>query len=174
MEKGGNFQPLGGLVQTVAAIPTASGSVLLNLHRLMGMDHPSAPVVKVSPRATVEFQVATPSKVETAKEKAVEAGMANLTLDEVRNLYPQWKIERFTSGMVVLRERIDSQGKMFLGINNGYVALFYGQPGKPEGIERVTGVQVNKLRPEDQARLQRGIPVKNLEEAFGYMEGLAN
>ncbi len=173
MESGGHFQALGGLTQVVAALPAKEAPVLRDLTRFMGLSRPF-PIVKVKPQAMVEFKVTTPGKVETADERAVEAGIANLTLDEVRNLYPQWKIERFTSGMVVLHERIDSEGAMFLGVNNGYVALFYGQPGKPEGIERVTRIQVTKLRPEDQARLQQGIPVKNLEEALSYTEGLGN
>jgi hypothetical protein len=61
---------------------------------------------------------------------------------------------------------------MFIGIKDGYVAVFYGKPGPKAIVKEVTTIAVNKIMPQDVEELRRGMVVQSREELLRTLEGM--
>jgi len=61
---------------------------------------------------------------------------------------------------------------MFIGIKDGYVAVFYGKPGPKAILKEVTKISVNNIMPQDVEELRRGLVVQSREEMLRTLEGM--
>lgn len=101
-----------------------------------------------------------------------------LTLDDLRTIYRDWSIELDGSD-ILLNSAIDGlceycREKIFVGIHEGRVAVYYGEPGGEAWLKEVTEIPVENLPPREQEDLRAGIPVEDEEELPHILEGLMN
>lgn len=100
-----------------------------------------------------------------------------LTLAQLQAAYPGWTIEYFDPAQVRMTLLVDSfcrehANGLYLGIKDGYVAVYYGRPGIKPIVKEVTKISVNRLVAEDIAELEKGIIVNTKEELLRTLEGM--
>jgi hypothetical protein len=61
---------------------------------------------------------------------------------------------------------------MFLGVKDGYVAVFAGRPGPRAILREITRIPVQQLSAADVAELRQGMVVKSREELLRTLEGM--
>ncbi|HHY36966.1 MAG TPA: hypothetical protein GX518_04670 [Firmicutes bacterium] len=114
---------------------------------------------------------------EVLRERTPEDELG-LTLDDLRTIYRDWNVELKGSD-VVLTSAIEGlcdncREKIFVGIHEGRVAVYYGEPGGKAWLKEVTEIPVDNLPPRERADLEAGIPVKDEGELPHILEGLMN
>ncbi|NLP19012.1 MAG: hypothetical protein GX376_07975 [Firmicutes bacterium] len=101
-----------------------------------------------------------------------------LTLEELQAIYLDWNIEDVGLDVILTSEVEglceDCRSNIFVGIHEGRVAVFFGQPGGESWLKEVTELPIANLPPREQADLERGIPVENEKELLHILEGLMN
>ncbi len=61
---------------------------------------------------------------------------------------------------------------IFVGIKDGYVAVYYGVPGSKQIVKSVTAIPVTQLTSMDIEELTKGLIVENKEDLLRTLEGL--
>lgn len=101
-----------------------------------------------------------------------------LTLEDLRAIYPDWNIEDVAMDVILTSEVEglceDCRSRIFVGIHEGRVAVFFGEPEGESWLKEVTELPVTNLPPREQADLERGIPVQDERELWHILEGLMN
>lgn len=105
------------------------------------------------------------------------ANLIGITQQQLLKIYPGWTIDKFDVNEVEMVLKVDSYCRdhanhMFLGIKDGYVAVYYGKPGTKAILKEVTTIPLNRLMPQDVDELKRGLQVQNREELLRTLEGL--
>ncbi|MEN6412613.1 MAG: BofC C-terminal domain-containing protein [Veillonellales bacterium] len=113
---------------------------------------------------------------EELRTKATDS-LIGLNYFQVQKMYSGWNIDKFDNHEVVMSLKVDSYcrehaNNMFIGIKDGYVAVFNGKPGSKAIVKEVTKIAVDKLHPQDVEELKRGMVVKSREELLRTLEGL--
>ena len=103
--------------------------------------------------------------------------LVNLNYHQFQNVYSSWTIETFDDLEVKMILKVDSlcrehTNHQFIGLQDGYVAVFYGKPGNKPLLKEVTKIPVGKLLPEDASELNKGMIVHSREELLMFIEGL--
>jgi len=103
--------------------------------------------------------------------------LVGLTIYQLQNVYQGWVFDKFDTDEVNMTLKIDGfcrehANNMFIGIQDGRVAVFYGKPDSKRIVKEVTKIQVNKLMVQDVEELQRGLVVSSTEELLGTLEGM--
>ena len=101
----------------------------------------------------------------------------NFNYQQFQNVYSGWNIQKFDTVAVEMTLKVDSlcrehANNQFIGVKDGYVAVFYGKPGNKPLLKEVTKIPVAKLLAEDEAELKRGMIVQSREELLLFIEGL--
>jgi len=60
----------------------------------------------------------------------------------------------------------------FAGVQDGYVAIYYGAPRQGAPLKQLTAVRVELLPRDFQASLQRGIPIRDDHALMLFLEGI--
>lgn len=113
---------------------------------------------------------------EELRTKATDS-LVGLNYFQVQKMYSGWNIDKFDNKEVVMSLKIDSYcrehaNNMFIGVQDGYVAVFNGKPGAKAIVREVTKIAVDKLHPQDVEELKRGMVVQSREELLRTLEGL--
>jgi hypothetical protein len=91
--------------------------------------------------------------------------------------YEGWTVVDFSESFIRLKKVIDDfcPDKYYIGVDKGVIALFHGEPGKGDQIvmERTT-ISIEFLRDSDKKLLEKGIPIKDVQEFFKIREGFSN
>lgn len=99
--------------------------------------------------------------------------LINLTEEELKKLYPNWKVESFGSERVVLSTDVDEQcpNHYIVKEYDGKVGLFYQIPvnGK-DFIRDIGNINIEQLRQDDREKLKKGIAVDSDEELAQLLE----
>lgn len=103
--------------------------------------------------------------------------LVGLNFNQVQNIYSGWSLEKFDTKEVEMTLKVDSlcrehSNNMFIGIENGYVTVFYGIPGPKAIVKEVTKIPVNSLMPQDVDELRQGLIVQSKEELLRTLEGM--
>lgn len=103
--------------------------------------------------------------------------LIGLNLNQVQKVYAGWTIEKFDTKEVVLSLKVDSYcrehaNNMFIGVKDGFVAVYYGKPGPRAIIRETTRIPLTNLSPEDQDELRHGMVVQSREEVLRTLEGM--
>lgn len=103
--------------------------------------------------------------------------LIGMTTQQLRQVYQGWELELFDINEIVLSLQVDGfcrnhSDNMFVGIHNGYVSVFYGQPGAKALLKEETNIPLNTVQAQDQAELVKGIVVKDRSELLQTLEGL--
>jgi hypothetical protein len=105
------------------------------------------------------------------------SNLVGLNYQQVQKIYSGWNIDKFDTAEVEMTLKVDSYcrehaNNMFLGIRDGYIAIYYGKPGPKAIVKEVTNIPVNKLMPQDVEELRRGMEIKSREELLRTLEGM--
>lgn len=103
--------------------------------------------------------------------------LVGLTIYQLQNVYQGWVFDKFDTDAVHMTLKIDGYcrehaNNMFIGIQDGRVAVFYGKPDSKRIVKEVTNIQVNKLMVQDVEELQNGLVVNSTEELLRTLEGM--
>lgn len=114
---------------------------------------------------------------EMLRAKPSEAQLG-LTLTQFQAVYPGWTIEHFDAVEVRMSLQVDSfcrdhANAMYIGVQDGFVAVYYGRPGMKPIIKEVTKIPISNLVAEDAEELRKGIIVNSKEELLRTLEGLS-
>ncbi len=116
---------------------------------------------------------------EKVAEERAGFRLAGLGREELASRFPGWTLEEFSPHRVVLRrvEEGPCPGEedgeaFFVGVEDGYVVVFRGRPGKGGEVFWRTRIPVGDLLPEDAEKLQRGVGFRSEVEVWRFLEGL--
>lgn len=103
--------------------------------------------------------------------------LVGLTIYQLQNVYQGWIFDKFDRDEVQMTLKIDGYcrehaNNMFIGIQDGRVAVFYGKPDSKRIVKEVTNIPVNKLMVQDVEELQQGLAVSSTEELLSTLEGM--
>ncbi|MGI6034965.1 MAG: BofC C-terminal domain-containing protein [Limnochordia bacterium] len=97
------------------------------------------------------------------------------TREELSAQYGDWKILEFSPELV----RVETEGgpcpfhaRLYLGIADGYAAVFQGRPGRGGVVLKKTNVPLHRIPETERQRLSEGIPVGSEQEALQILEGM--
>ncbi|MDR7865227.1 MAG: BofC C-terminal domain-containing protein [Sporomusaceae bacterium] len=172
-----------GLLAAGAAFAAAYGSGLLPWP---GKESPARDTevakqdTKIKITATTDFtQKITYLKCgdeETFHSKPAD-NLVGLTAAQVQKVYTGWTMDKFDTQEAVLSLKIDSYcrehaNNTFIGVKDGYVAVYSGRPGPRAIVKEITRIPVQQLTIEDIEELKRGMVVKSREELLRTLEGM--
>lgn len=105
--------------------------------------------------------------------------LIGLNYNQIVKMYPDWSIEKFDTDAVEMSLNVDSYcrehaNNLFIGIDDGYVASFYGKPGPKAILKEKTKIETSSLTAQDLEELKRGIVVQSREELMRTLEGLGS
>lgn len=111
-------------------------------------------------------------------DREPEDGKALINLSEasLRNRYPEWKINEFSSKQVILRKEIQTYcpRHFIIGAKDGFIAIYvYNSEGK-KVMHELTDYPTSVLTTEDQKNLEYGIVADTEEELQQKLEGLSD
>ncbi|MCK8825210.1 BofC C-terminal domain-containing protein [Fuchsiella alkaliacetigena] len=105
---------------------------------------------------------------------------AEKVLSQLATRYQDWQVVESNEQEVVLRKELagncpEHQVELYLGIEDGFVAIFSGPPGSEEAtLQRQTEISIEYLPPSEIKSLEAGIKAESEEELLGLLEGLAS
>jgi len=105
--------------------------------------------------------------------------MIGLTKKDLEQVYNGWNIDEFSPSKVQLTLRVKRQAevnipKYYLGIKDGYVAVFKDPPGPKARLKQMSKIPIKSLPEQEVKDLERGIQVKSEEELLEILEGLSS
>jgi len=160
------------VLTAVVAVALASAVAWGGYRYLEASTPASHPQTAVLGKGTeIFFRVAGGGRIDMTGMEAASLGMGGKSLADLLKAYPAWRVREATADEVVLVPRQGSD-PISLGIRNGFVAVFLGSP-KTGILNEVTGISAASLMTEDRHRLEKGVGVKNLTDAWLLLEGLA-
>lgn len=103
--------------------------------------------------------------------------LVGLNFSQVQKVYTGWSIDKFDTKEVEMNLKVDSYcrehaNNMFVGIQDGHVAVFYGKPGPRAIVKEVTKIPISQLSSEDVEELRQGMVVQSREELLRTLEGM--
>jgi len=103
--------------------------------------------------------------------------LIGLNMNQVQQIYTSWSIDKFDTQEVEMSMKVDSYcrehaNNLFLGVKDGFIAVFYGKPGPKAIVKEVTKIPIKHLSPEDLAEISQGLVVQSREELLRTLEGL--
>ena len=103
--------------------------------------------------------------------------VVGLTIYQLQNIYHGWVFDKFDTNEVHMTLKIagycrEHANNIFIGIQDGRVAVFYGKPDSKRIVKEVTNIEINKLMEQDVEELQQGLVVSSTEELLRTLEGM--
>lgn len=114
---------------------------------------------------------------ETTRTEPAGTTLAGLTRAAVSRRFPDWQVEVFRPGLVILTRMEsgpcpDEAWFRTIGVQDGRVVVFAGRPANRGAVLQDTGIPVDRLLPADRAKLERGVEVHGDTGVWQYLEGL--
>lgn len=108
------------------------------------------------------------------EEDIIDETYVGLSKTEIQQKEVDWVIDSFTPNEVILkREESGICGNhYYIGIQNGYVALFQGVPGMQSTLVEQTDIMADILREDDRLILEKGLIIYDEQEFLKIREGL--
>ena len=103
--------------------------------------------------------------------------LVGLTIYQLQKVYQGWAFDKFDSDEVDMTLHVDNYcrehaNNMFIGIQDGSVAVFYGKPGARSIIKEKTDIPISKFMAQDIEELRHGMVVQSKEELLRTLEGM--
>jgi len=134
--------------------------------------------IKITPNTDIVQRIVylKCNEEETFRTKPAD-NLVGLSYQQVQQIYSGWVIEKFDTPEVEMSLKVNSlcrehANNMFIGVKDGYVAVFYGKPGGKAILKEVTKIPIAKLIPGDAEELKHGMVVQSREELLRFIEGL--
>ena len=128
---------------------------------------------KITPDTTIiyEYYYLGDGEIEESTETAPYF-LLNLTESELASAILDWQILSFSEEEVTLRKTVlgSSSNHFILGIENGYVAVFYKEANNEVVLQDVTRTPVSSLSIDEQIRLKEGIIISDENRLIKALE----
>jgi hypothetical protein len=134
--------------------------------------------IKISPSTDVVQRILyTKCNDEEVTHTKPAENLIGLNYQQVQKVYTGWNIDKFDTEEVVLTLHTDGfcqehTNNMFIGVKDGYVAVFCGKPGDKAILKEITTLPIAKITPQDLEELQRGLVVESREQLLRTLEGM--
>lgn len=98
--------------------------------------------------------------------------MIGKTKEEMEAIFDEWEIVSFSKDAVVMRKSIDagSAQSYIVGVQDGFVAVFYTEAMDGAKIKEVTDTPISALPKEDQKKLLEGISISGDDALIRLLE----
>ncbi len=115
--------------------------------------------------------------VETTREMA-GGDLLGLSREGFQARNKELNIEEFTPKRVVVLATVDGlcqqhSSYRYLGIMDGFLAVYEGKPGQGGRAVEITDIEVRSLPEKEIRDLQKGVPVSSQRELLEILQGLA-
>lgn len=126
--------------------------------------------LRLGDAAAITFQLpGRAGRIDSSRFTAQSLGVAQLTPAQLASELPGWDVQVVPRGVALTPRQ---GGKpLYLGILQGQVAIFFGPP-RLGWVDQLTGLRSDGLRARDLERLQQGIAVGGVDQAWQLLEGL--
>ena len=113
---------------------------------------------------------------EIIEKKDIDEKYIGLTKAELEQNEEDWFIDNFTPNEAILKREQNGicNNHYYVGIKDGYVALFQGIPGFQSTLIEKTSIIVDTLREDDRLILEKGLIINDKQEFLKIREGLTN
>jgi hypothetical protein len=106
-----------------------------------------------------------------------DKNLIGMNYKEFQSKYSKWNIETFNEEKITMSLQVNDycrehKANMFLGIKDGYVAIFYGKPGPKAILKEVTQTPINKLQPQAVEEIKQGLLFSSKAEMLYILEGM--
>lgn len=100
-----------------------------------------------------------------------------ITQEQFQTQYPNSTINKFHDHEVTLTTKIDSfcnvhASTLFVGIKEGNVTVYYGNPSAKPVVKEVTNIKIADLSAADMSELRKGIIIRFPDELAATLERL--
>lgn len=122
---------------------------------------------KVSPNASITFEIYYNSCGHSKVEKnTVSKDIVNKTKDELQELYPEWKVKKFSSISIVLykEENAMCDNHYMVKATDGYISVYSIDKDGNEKLKNSTDISTQYLPEEDIVLLKKGIKANSNTE----------
>lgn len=119
----------------------------------------------------------TKCKEEAIQEVTPNSEFIGYDYKQFQQIYPQWNIELFTDDKIKMSLQVNDYCQVhkennFIGISEGYVAIFCGTPDNKPLLREKTSIQVAKLHPQAIEEIEKGLIFSSKEEMLQFLEGI--
>lgn len=129
---------------------------------------PQAATVQQSASVTLRYQLPNGEVKEVTNP--VPAELVGAVLSNAAAIRPDWHIVELQPEKIVADVTCSSGG--YLGVYNGYVAFYKGEPGPCSILETVTDIEVASVHPAARAKLPNGIAYADDNQRQELLDGL--
>lgn len=103
--------------------------------------------------------------------------LVGLSIYQLQKVYQGWTFDKFDRDEVNMTLRVDNYcrehaNNMYIGIQDGRVAVFYGKPGSRSIVKEKTNIPINKFMAQDIEELRHGMIIQSQEELLRTLEGM--
>ncbi|MGM0471599.1 MAG: BofC C-terminal domain-containing protein [Bacillota bacterium] len=101
-------------------------------------------------------------------------------LTDLTAKYPKWELVTYNQRLIIFERKVKTvcpkhRKKLYLGIKDGRVAIFYGHPkSQVSTLQRKTEILIEPLPPKEVADLRAGIKIASQRELLMILEGLGS
>ena len=94
------------------------------------------------------------------------------TEKDLGDLFTEWQIRDFDDDRVIMRKTVEGKSNQYyiIGIQDGYVAIFYKNEVNCNNLKEITDTAVSILPIEEQQKLLKGIEVNGEENLVKILE----
>jgi len=127
--------------------------------------------ITANTRLIYEYQYEEDSIIDRTEEDAPYF-LINKTEEDIRELYNDWDVLKFTEGEVVLRRTIEGMSRQYfyIGVMDGYIAVFYQNPINGSNLKEITSTPYSILPLQEQYKLLKGVEVAGEENLIRMLE----
>lgn len=128
---------------------------------------------KITPNTTIVFNKYYKKCNHLIRRKEdVTAEMVNLTEDEFKSLYQDWKIQQFNSSEIVMYKEFDDEcGEHYVvKADNDLISIYRRDSNEKLNLIEETDISIKYLPQIDIDKLQKGVELNGKEELNAYIE----
>ncbi len=133
--------------------------------------HNPQPKILATTNMVYEYYYTSDGKTERTEELPPYF-MIDMTEQSLKESFSEWQIVKFTSDEVVMQKNIEGKSSQYyiLGIQDGYVAVFYEEPINGTSLKELTETPIAALSDEELIRLKAGIHVMGNDQLIKALE----
>ena len=130
----------------------------------------SPQVATVQQNASITLRYQLPNGQVKEETSPVPAELVGAVLSSAAAVHPEWSIVELQPDKIIANVACAAGG--YLGVYNGYVAFFKGEPGPCSLLETVTDIEVESVHPAARIKLPTGIAYANEDQRQELLDGL--
>lgn len=129
------------------------------------------PRIETRTKMVYEYVYPEDGVIESSEEEAPYF-LLNMDEEKLRGVFQDWEIKSFSRDEVVMRKVLEgaSAQHYIVGVQDGYVSVFYQNPVNGTALKEITNTPVTALSGEEQSRLAQGVLVSGEEELIRVLE----